>query len=152
VSSFIDALSLMSQEQQKRARLEAFYSLTWLPLAASAGNAKATVTTQDDSDFLALRLRAYVTDTAATPAENETPQATLLLSIGSNVLMPDQNGLHIGTFTCSKASRAGLDFAFPTYVARSTTLTAFLTNLTPTAMNVRIWLEGIRLMNYNAPQ
>lgn len=150
MTSFLDALSLLTAEQQKRARLEAFYSLTWLPLNASAGNAKATVTTQDDSDFIALRLRAYVTDTATPPVENETPQATLTLSIGSNALMPDQNGVHLGTMTCSKASRLGLDLAFPTYVARSTTLTAFLSNLTPTAMNVRVWLEGIRLMNYNA--
>lgn len=150
MQSILDVLSLLPPQKQQSARLEAFYSLTWLPLAANAAQVKATVTTQDDSDFIALRLRAYCTDTATPPVELATPQATLTLSIGSNSLNPDGVGLHVGTFTCSAAAREGLEFAYPVYVARSTTLTAYLSNLTATAMNVRIFLEGIRLMNYAA--
>jgi hypothetical protein len=148
VISLRDALAVLAPAKQQNARLEAFYSLTWLPLAASAANAKATVVTQDDSDFIALRLRAYVTDNNVPPAEVATPQATLTLTIGSNSLMPDGNGLHLGAMTSSAAYRGGLDFAYPVWIARQTTLTGFLTNLTATAMNVRIFLEGIRIMNY----
>jgi hypothetical protein len=142
-----DVLDLLPAAKRKNARLDAFYSLTWLPLAASAAAIKATVTTQDDSDFIAMRLVAYTTDTATPPVENTTPQATLTLQIGSNQLMPDATGLHIGMLSASAAYRTAYEFSYPIWIARQTTLTGFLTNLTATAWNVRIHLEGIRIMN-----
>lgn len=146
--SVSEALRLLPDSKKSAARLWAGYSLTWLTLGASASNAKATVTTQDDSDFIAIRMKAYATDNAAPPAELPSPQATLTLSIGSNSMFPDGNPVSINDFVVNANDHRGHDFEYPVWVARQTTLTGLLTNLTASAMNVRITLFGIRIFDY----
>lgn len=147
--SVTEVLRLLAPDKQGKAMLWATYSLTWLPLAASAASVKSTVVTQDDSDFIPMRMKAYVTDNATPPVEVTGPQATFTLSIGSNSLMPDGTPLHIGAANVNATKGKGHEFEYPVIVARSTTMTALLTNLTATAMNVRIALFGIRIMAHN---
>lgn len=148
--SLSEALSVIDPALRGRARVDAFYSLTWLPITNGSANVPATVTTQDDSDFVPLRMKAYVTSTAVPPVENATPQLTLTLQIGAVMLMPDTNGIEVATFTCSAAQRRGHDFAYPMLISRNTTLTGFLTNLAGADQSVRIFLEGIRILSYRA--
>lgn len=140
-------LSLLPESRKDSARNWAVYTLQWLPLALSAGNAKATTSTQDSSDFIATHLKAYVTDVATPPVENTTPQATLTLQIGDSSFMPDGNALHLQTLAISAGDRRGHALDFPIYIQRNTSLVGFLTNLTPTAMNVRLHVFGLRIFD-----
>lgn len=140
-------LSLLPDSRKNAARNWAVYTLQWLPLAASAGAAKASTSTQDSSDFIATHVKAYVTDTATPPVENTTPQATLTLQIGDASFMPDNNALHIQTLAISAGDRRGKELDFPIYIQRNTSLVGFLTNLTATAMNVRLHFFGLRIFD-----
>lgn len=144
--SISEALRLVPDEFRNMGKLWSCYSMLYLPLAASAPNAKATVTTQDDSYFLALSMEAYATDTAAPPVELTAPQATLLLTLASNNLMPDGNPLHIATMNTNATKVGDEDLEFPLWIPPSTTLTAQVNNLTATAMNLRIAFKGIRFL------
>jgi hypothetical protein len=149
MASLSEVLRLLPPNRQNAARQWAYYSLLYLPLAASAPAAKATVTTQSDSDFIVMRIKAYATDTAAPPVENATPQATLDLRIADTAFGPDQNPVHIQAFAVSVAERRGHDLEFPVLVPRNTALVGFVANLTATAMNLRIHLFGVRIFGYD---
>lgn len=140
-------LSLLPDSRKDSARNWAIYTLQWLPLAASAGNAKASTSTQDSSDFICTGVAAYVTDTATPPVENTTPQATITLQIGDSSFMPDGNALHLQTLAVSAAWRQPHELEFPVYIQRNTSIVGFLTNLTATAMNVRLHLFGLRIFD-----
>ena len=145
-----EVLNLVPPSKRKLARLPGFYSLTWLPIAAGLANQPATVTTQNSSDFIALQLKAYVTTTANPPVEVTTPQLTLSIQVGSNNFMVDGVPIHVGGLAASASERRPFVFSFPWYIDRNTTLTASLTSLFNADLNVRIFLEGIRIMNYDA--
>lgn len=147
--SIRDALALIPPSKQKNARMLGFYSLTWLPITSAASNQVDTTTTQDDSDFIALRMKAYVTTTANPPVEVATPQLTFSLQVGATgSIMADGTPIHVGTFASSTAERRAYDFAFPLWLSKNTTLTGTLTNLFNADLNVRILLEGIRILGY----
>jgi hypothetical protein len=150
MANLSEVMRLLPPERQKSARNLAFYTLQWLPLVASQANVKATTSTQDASDFVAMGMIAYATTNAAPPVENVSPQATLLLSIGDASFMPDNNPLHIATFNASAGYRKGFEFPFPVWIQRNTTLTGFLTNLTAVDIMVRIHLYGVRVFDYAA--
>jgi hypothetical protein len=141
-----EALRLVPDEFRSMGKIWANYSLLYLPLALSAANAKATVTTQDDSYFLGMTMEAYATDTATPPVELTAPQATVLFQLASNLLMPDQNPVHVSTFNTCATKNGEEDLDFPIWVPPSTTLTGLVTNLTATAMNLRIRFRGIRFL------
>lgn len=145
--SFTDVLNLVPPSKRKNARLPGIYSLTWLPIAAGASNQPATLTTQNSSDFIALQLKAYVTSTAAPPVETTAPQLTMTITVGSNNYTVDNIGIPVGAFSSSASERRPFLFSFPWYIERNTTLTATLTSLFNADLNVRIFLEGIRIMN-----
>jgi hypothetical protein len=146
VLSISEALRLVPDDFRSMGKLWSCYSLVYLPLAASAANAKATITTQDDSYLLVMSMEAYATDTSATPLELTAPQATLTLLLASNFLMPDNNPLHLATLNTNATKVGDEDLEFPLWIPPATTLTGLLTNLTPTAMNVRIAFKGIRFL------
>lgn len=148
MASLTEVLRLLPDNKKQAARSWAAYSLLWLPLAASAANIKASVTTQDDSDFIVMRIKAYATDNAAPPVELTAPQATITFTSGSTNLFPDGNAVHVADFAVSAGARMGHELEFPQLVARNTTLTALASNLTATAMNLRLVLFGLRVFSY----
>lgn len=144
-----DVLRLMPDAMKTRARIWGEYSLTWLPLVASTSNIKASITTQDDSDFILMRLEAYATTNASPPVENGTPQATFTLQVGSNQIFPDGVPVHIGMINDNATKDGGQNVDFPTLVPAQTTLQAFANNLTATDMMLRISCWGIRVFRYD---
>lgn len=145
-----DVLRLLPDKKKNCARIWAGYSLLYLPLVASGSNVKATVTTQDDSDFVAMRIKAYATTNATPAVEVPAPQATFLLNVGSNQLFPDGNPEHIGNFVTNATKEGGQALDYPVYVPATTTLQAFTTNLTATDIMLRIVVYGVRIFNYAA--
>lgn len=150
MATLTEVLRLLPDNKRQAARSWAAYSLLWVPLAASASSIKASVTTQDDSDFVVMRIKAYATDTATPPVELTSPQATINFTSGSTNVFPDGNPVHVGNFAVSAGARLGHELEFPQLVARNTTLTALASNLTATAMNLRIVLFGLRVFSYAA--
>jgi hypothetical protein len=148
MATLAEVIRLIPQGKQQNARSWGAYTLLWLPLAANGASVAASVTTQDDSDFIVMRAKATVTDTATPPVENATPQATITLQIGGVVLFPDGNPVHIQQLAVSAADRRGHELEFPQLIAPQTTLQAKATNLTATAMNIRIVLFGLRVFNF----
>jgi len=144
-----EVLRLLPDSRKGSARNWAAYTMLWLPLAANGASVKASTSTQDSSDFIAMRIKAYVTDTATPPVENTTPQATLLLQIGEASMMPDGNAVHLQNFAISAADRRGHDLEFPIYIQRNTTLVGLASNLTATAMNIRLTIYGLRVFDYD---
>ncbi len=148
--SVTEILRLLPDSKKNNARIWGAYSLLWLPLAASAAQVKATVTTQDDSDFVATRIKTYCTDNAAPPVELTAPQATFTFQIGSTNLFPDQNPVHVSNSNVAAAKDRGHELEYPVLIPAVTTLAAFLTNLTAAVMNVRMVIYGVRVFNYQA--
>jgi hypothetical protein len=148
--SLTEVIRLLPDSKKNNGRIWAGYSLLWLPLAASTSNVKQTITTQDDSDFIVMRIQAYATTNATPPVENATPQATFTLSIGSNAIFPDNNPVHIGMFLDNATKEGGKDMEFPVLVPAQTTFTAFGNNLTATDIMLRVTMFGIRV--FNAPR
>lgn len=144
-----DILRLMPDSMKNRARIWAEYSLTWLPLLASTTNIKASITTQDDSDFIMTRIEAYATTNASPPVEVAAPQATFTLQVGSNQIFPDGTPVHVGMINDNATKDGGQNVDFPTLVPAQTTLQAFANNLTATDIMLRISVWGIRVFNYD---
>lgn len=142
-----EALRLVPDKFRDVPKIYAEYSLLWLPLSATAAAVKATVTTQDDSYFLFTRVKGYVTDNASPPAEITAPQLTYTTQIGSNLIQPDQNPVHIADIITNATKNGGEELDYPIWVPPSTTLAMFMTNLTgATVMNVRVKCCGIRFL------
>lgn len=152
MATLSEVLRLLPDASKNAGRQWAAYSMLYLPLAASAANTKGSVATQDNSDFILMRIKAYVTDTATPPVENTTPQATLTLQIGDSQMFPDGNAVHIQNFAVSAADRRGHELEFPVRVPRSTNLVCFMSNLTATQMNVRLVFFGLRVYGTQAPR
>lgn len=141
--------ALIPASARTRATIWSTYTLLWQTATAGQSGALATVTTQNDSDFMAAGIRAYVTSTASPPVEQTAPQATVLLMIGSNSLQPDQTPIPLQPFT-SNANKMGFwELEYPIYIPRNTTLTGTLTNLSATDYTVRIVFGGVRVLPYD---
>lgn len=147
MATISEVLQLLAPKKRQFARAWGGYMMTWLPLAASAANVQGQLTTQDDSDFIIMRMRAYVTSDAAPPVENATPQMTMTLQIGTTDFFPVNAAMHLQQLAVSSGDRRGFELEYPVYVSAQTTLIAKLTNLAATAYNVRLAFWGIRIFN-----
>lgn len=145
--SVAEILRLLPDAKKNNARIWAGYSMLWLPLVGSTSTIKQSITTQDDSDFVAMRMKAYATTNASPPVEVPAPQAIFTLTIGSNQIFPDANPVHVGMIVDNATKEGGHDFEYPVYVPASTTLQAFATNNTSTDMMLRITVFGMRIFN-----
>ncbi|MEP6494492.1 MAG: hypothetical protein ABJF01_17540 [bacterium] len=140
-----EVLSLLPAAKRQWPRAWVGYTIPFLPLLASAANVKGSVTTQDGSDFIAMRIAAYSTTNAVPPVENATPQATFTLALGALKIFPDDNAQPLQAYSVSTADRRGHELEFPQLVEGNTTLACYMTNLTATDMHIRFILWGVRL-------
>jgi len=144
--SVSEVLSLLPTEKRRLAHTWAGYSIQFLPLTASAAGTTLGFATQDGSEFIIMRIGAYVTTTAAPPVENVVPQATFSITIGSYKLFPDDKAHHVAPYSLSAADHRGHELEFPALVQNNTTVSIAMTNLTAVDMNVRWMLWGVRLI------
>jgi hypothetical protein len=144
MSEFTDVLNLLPPAKRGLARSWVGISMVWLPLAANAAGQSASASTGDDGDFIAMRIKAYVTTNAVPPVEIATPQAIInSLKIGSTDMFPDGKGVPLQHFTTSAAERRGHELEFPVLLPGKTLLTCSLADLSGTITQVRITLFGM---------
>lgn len=142
------AVALLPQAWKTRAKEYGGYSLEWTPMTANTSNQKATFTTDANVDFVGLFPTWYVTDTAAPPVEQLTPQIMLQLSLSGGRNWFDKP-VHLKNF-CGSQSTNGFPFAFPIWLPRSSTVNAFITDLAGLARNVRITFHGFVIYDREA--
>lgn len=145
------ALALLPASQRARSMDYNAYSIEWLPLAASAAQQKASVTIDSSVDFVATEVSGEVTDTATPPVHNATPMATLQIQVADRKLF-DKDVMWTN-FVGNIAAAPGVHvLPFPLFLPRATTVTGFLTNLTPTAGNYRLTFHGFIIHDYSRTQ
>jgi hypothetical protein len=137
------ALFMLGADVRARAKEYCFYSLEWVPMTAAASNQKATFTVDSNNDFVGLLATWYATDTAAPPVEIAAPQVMINLAVSGGRNWGDKP-VHLKNF-CGQQTTAGFPTVFPIWLARSTTLNAFITDLANTARNIRITIHGFAL-------
>lgn len=138
------ALALLPESDRRRSKDFASYSVEWLPLAASAGRAKASVTIDAQHDFIGLLLTGNSTDTATPPVENATPQFTINFEFADRKVFDKE--VHWRNIIGSASTPFPLPF--PWWLSRASTLTGLLSNLTATANNARVTVHGFILHDY----
>lgn len=149
----VPALSIALLPPSQRAKSMDYnaYSLEWVPLAASASQAKATVTIDSSVDFVALYASGVVTDTATPPVLIASPMAMLSLQVADRKLF--DKDVHWMNFVGAVASSSSFfPLPFPLFLPKATTVTGFLTNLTATAANYRLTLHGYIIHDYSRTQ
>ena len=140
------SLALLPASDRARAKDYAAYSLEWLPINAGVANAQGQFTVDSQTDFVGLFVTGNATDTANPPVEDATLQATINFKLADRQTF-DKN-VHWRQFVGSAAQPFPLPF--PWWIARATTLTAFLTSLTNVNRNVRLTVHGFVLHTYLA--
>lgn len=119
------------------------YTLEWTPLAANAQRQKSSFTINSDVDFVALAATWYATDTAAPPAEIAAPMVTINLALADRQVF-DKDTFLKAAF--GQQTTGGFPLMFPLWLPRSTTLTAFASNLdAANARTLRLTLSGFIL-------
>lgn len=146
MQSIREILALVDPEKRSWGKTWATYTFTWLPLAANASAFPDSITTNNSSDFIGLTMRAYVTSTATPPVEVASPQATLILQLGSTILQPDNTPIPIAPYIVNVNKTPTGELAFPIYIPRNTEFTAQITDLSGVDSMVRIVIEGLRLV------
>lgn len=138
------AIALLSANDRRRAKDYQGYSLEWLPLAANGARVAQEFVVDGSHDFIGLYITGEVTDTAAPPVEQATPQFMINFKIADrSVFDKDAHWRTVVGFATGP-----FPIPFPLYVPRSAKLVANLSNLTATAFNVRLTIHGLILHNF----
>jgi hypothetical protein len=142
------AIALLPASQRNRSKTYAAYSIEWNPIQAGAANINSPFTVDSSTDFVALTLTGNVTDTAAPPVSDNSPQLLLQLK-AADKLMFDK--------PVSWISVVGTNFnpfplPFPIWLSKASTMTGILTSLSNINKIVRLTFHGFILQKFDKTQ
>lgn len=144
----IPALSIATLPASQRALAKdvAAYSMEWLPITAGQQNAPAQFVTDANTDFVALFVSGFVTDTANPPVTDFGFVATLQLFLAERKLF--NIPVHWQNFVGSGVGPFPLPFQW--FMPKATTLIGSLNSLQTASRNARLTFTGYVLHTYEA--
>lgn len=138
------SISLLPASQRALAKDVAAYSMEWLPVTAGQVNAPAQFVTDANTDFVALFVTGFVTDTANPPAVDFGLAATLQLKLAERTLF--NIPVHWTNFV--GAALTPLALPFPWFMPKATTVQGLLNSFQTASRNARLTFTGYVLHTY----
>lgn len=140
------SLALLPASQRALAKDVAAYSMEWLPVTAGQVNAPAQFVTDANTDFVALFVSGFVTDTSNPPVVDFGFMASLQLKLAERTLF--NIPVHWLNFVGSAAGPFPLPF--PWFMPKATTLQGLVNSFQTASRNARLTFHGYVLHTYEA--
>lgn len=140
------SISMLPPSQRALAKDLAAYSMEWLPVTAGQVNAPAQFVTDANTDFVALFVSGFVTDTSNPPVVDFGFSATLQLKLAERTLY--NIPVHWTNFVGSGS--APFPLPFPWFMPKATTLQGLLNSFQTASRNARLTFSGYVLHTYGS--